>query len=137
MRSSCVIDKSGRRIGPASDAGSQFAQHAVTDGQSASLIVTGFERHAVLVAVTRLGRRKRELGVEHRFRIVRMKAGRQLQQAVPKNGLGRRVEASAFERRERRLRAVVVLTAESVDGDDRVRPGEILMSFLATVISHV
>lgn len=134
VQSSCVVNESRRRISSASNAGSQFAQHAVTDGQLAFLIGIRFERHAVLIAVTRLWRRS-EFGVECRFRIVRMVARRQLQQAVLKNCFRRGVEASTFERREGRLR--VVLTAKRVDRDGRVWPREVLVRFLATVISHV
>lgn len=131
---SSVIDKSGRRIGSAPDAGTKFAQHAVTDGQVPFLFGIGLERRAALFAVTRFGGGS-ELGVERGFRVGRMVPGRQLQEAVFKNGFRRGVEASTFERRVGRLG--VVLTAERVDRDDRVWSREVLMGFLATVVSHV
>ena len=64
-------------------------------------------------------------------------ARRQLQKTVFKNGFRRGVEASAFERRERRLGRRAVLTAERVDRDDSVWSREVLVRFLATVVSHV
>ena len=66
----------------ATNAGSQFAQHAVTDGQLASFIGIGSSVcHAVLVAVAGLGRRR--FSVKSRFRVPRRARRRQLKNAVP------------------------------------------------------
>lgn len=108
----------------------------MTDGQVPFLFGIGLERQAAaLFAVTRFGGGSSQLGVERGFRVGRMVPGRQLQEAVFKNGFRRGVEASTFERRVGRLG--VVLTAERVDRDDRVWSREVLMGFLATVVSHV
>jgi hypothetical protein len=132
----------------ASNAGTQFSQHALTDDQLPFLFGIGSQSQTVLFAETVSARFSRASQLidrvnRRRFRVgagrLMVMARRQLQKTVFKNGFRRGVEASTFERREGRLgrRAVAVLTAERVDRDDSVWSREVLVRFLATVVSHV
>ena len=128
----------------ASNAGTQFSQHALTDDQLPFLFGIGSQSQTVLFAAVsaRFSRASQLIDRvnRRRFRVggrLMVMARRQLQKTVFKNGFRRGVEASAFERRERRLGRRAVLTAERVDRDDSVWSREVLVRFLATVVSHV